>query len=140
MKDGVPLLSRTTVADEGGSIHAHECDEGSEIQHFGAQAVAHHECANQRDAPTKSTLFRGTRCFASTAPKKDFGKRVAPSHSVEQTGRADLRAHARAEIGDQQGKADDAKHRLPGARRRRERMAVSTSGKGCDAGQINCAA
>src|SRR5260370_42450324 len=44
-----------------------------------------------------------------------FWKRVASPHPVEQPSGTDLRAHARSEIGDQQGESDNAKHRLPGA-------------------------
>ena len=44
-----------------------------------------------------------------------FRQRIASSHAVEQPRGADLRAHARSEVGDQQGESDDAEHRQPSA-------------------------
>ena len=55
-------------------VDPHERDQRSEvIEHLYAQAVTHQNAPISATAATNNTLFRGTRCFASTTPKNDFG-------------------------------------------------------------------
>src|SRR5580658_5651242 len=89
-------------------------------------------------APTKKTLLRGTRCFASTTPKNDFGNallrpipksnRAAPSCApIPEPKLANRRVNPTT--------VNSGFHARPAT----QTYAVSTSGKCCDAGQINCA-
>ena len=89
-----PFLITNYVTHECGGIHAHEGDERAEIEHLGAEAVAHDECADEGDGSDEEYVVARDAMLGVDRAEKRFWQRVAAAHAVEQTGRADLRAHA----------------------------------------------
>src|SRR2546422_10092005 len=92
--------------NERGKIHSHEPKQGTEVQELGAQvvpllvviqSVSHHQ---GDDTHQNDVVARNARSRIHIAEKLAW-YRVVPAHAVKESSGAQVRAHARANGGEQ---------------------------------------
>ena len=84
-------------------IHAHERNEGAEVQEFSAKLIGEQECSGQRDRADKQDAVARDAVLPFHDAEEGFGNCVIASHAVEQSRRRELRPHTGADIRHQQG-------------------------------------
>ncbi len=117
------FLGAQVVADQRGDVDAHERKERAEVEEIRALIVGDDEGTDEGDDADKDDVVAWDVVFGIERAEEFFGNTVAASHAVEQARRAELRAHAGADIGDQDGEVDELEEKKAagGLRDERER-------------------
>src|SRR5579864_3493634 len=99
------------IADECRGVDSHERDQCAEVEHFRAEVVAHQERPGQRDGADEENVVARNTILRLDRAKEFSGQRVAAAHAEEKPGGAQMRAHARADVGDQEGQVHEAEQK-----------------------------
>ena len=108
----IAFFGADVVADQCGDVDAHEGQQGAEVEQVRALIVSDDEGACERDDADEDDVVAGNPAFGIDRAEELFGNPVAAAHAVQQTRGTELRAHAGADISDQNGEIDQLKQKV----------------------------
>lgn len=119
--ENIFLFGAEIVTDQSGYVDAHEREEGAEVQEVRALVVSDDKGTYQRDYADKDDIVARDVAFGVHSTKKLFGNTVAATHAIEQARCSELRAHPRADVGDQNREIDELEQKVAAGGLRDER-------------------
>ena len=105
------------MVDEGRRIDAHEGDERAEIERLCADFIGpspkspgeelEHPGSHKRKRSDCHDVVAGDSALGLDCPEEGFGKRISPSHAIQEPAGGELRAHPGTHVCHQQREVDD---------------------------------